>query len=263
MRRVVVKVGGHALGDTAVNAVVLCELARDVAGLRADGTQVAVVHGGGPQITELLDRLGLAPVFHEGLRVTDAATVSAVAMALSWVNLQIVSAFNHAGLPAVGLTGGDDALLTSTPLGEPWGRVGGAPRVRTALVTGLWSQGITPVIQSIAIDAEGAPLNVNADAVAGALAGALNADALVLLSDVDQVRTDPDDPATAVARLTGAEVRELVASGRAREGMRPKLLAALDALDGGAGSVTLANGTHAHALREVLGGSAAFTEVVP
>ncbi len=262
MNRVVVKIGGHALDDVDGDGSTLQDLAKDVESLSSDATKVVVVHGGGPQIGDLLARLGETSTFLEGLRVTDEAAMSVVAMALSLVNVRIVAAFNQEGVRAVGLSGSDDGLLTATARGAKWGRVGGAPAVHGEVVEGLWSLGMTPVVSSIAVDASGELLNVNADSVAGALAAALDADALYLLSDIDQVRTDPDDPASAVSRLTGAEARSLVESGQARDGMRPKLIAALDALDGGAKSVTLANGTHPHALREVVRGSTASTRVV-
>jgi len=130
------------------------------------------------------------------------------------------------------------------------------------MIEGLWTLGVTPIVSCIAVDAAGGLLNVNADTVAGALAVAVDADGLFLLSDVDQVRRDPDDPASVVSSLTGSEARALVESGHARDGMRPKLMAALDALDGGAKSVTLANGTQPHALREAVRGLATTTRVV-
>lgn len=256
-----VKVGGHALDSLAPDGPVLVDLAHDVMALRGTGVDVVLVHGGGPQIADLLGRLGLASTFHEGLRVTDAETMEVVAMALSLVNLQIVAALGHAGLDAVGLSGADGGLLTSVGVGEPWIRVGASPTVRPDVIESLWSRGETPVVCPIALDASGQMLNVNADVAAGALAAALGADALILLSDVDQVRLDPDDPATAVARLARDAARELVDSGGARDGMRPKLVAALDALEGGASAVTLANGTRPHALASAVDGSAAVTEV--
>ena len=229
--------------------------------MQSSGTSVVVVHGGGPQIADLLERLGRPSAFHEGLRVTDDATMDVVAMALGLVNARVVASLAHAGLDVVGLTGADRTLMTSTSLGEPWDRAGGPPRVRAAVIEESWALGVTPVVSSVATDAAGRLLNVNADAAAGALAAALGADALILLSDVDQVRRDPDDPESSVAVLEQADVRDMVESGRAREGMRPKLLAALDALDGGARVVTLANGTRPHALSGALDGSLATTEV--
>jgi acetylglutamate kinase len=262
VKRVVVKVGGHALDCLKPDAPVLTDLAQDVAELRSVGTDTVIVHGGGPQIADLLSGLGRTETFHEGLRVTDEDTMPAVAMALSLVNVQIVAAFTRAGVRAVGLAGSDDGLLSATALGATWGRVGGVPTVRTALLTSLWSLGITPIVSPIATDAASSLLNVNADTVAGALAAALDADALVMLSDVDQVRTDPDDPTSGVTRLTRHEATSMLESDRAREGMRPKIRAALDALNGGAGSVTMSNGARPHALRDTLAGVAVVTEVV-
>jgi acetylglutamate kinase len=141
--------------------------------------------------------------------------------------------------------------------------VGSAPKVRGDIVTTLWSAGVTPLLSSIGVDESGELLNCNADTAAGALAGALGAGVLVLLSDVDQLRTSREDETSALSSVNGTQARELLASGAAHDGMRPKLLAALDALSGGAQRVLLANGTRPHALRDALGGLIATTEVVP
>jgi acetylglutamate kinase len=259
---VVVKLGGHALDSLEPRSARLVELALDVAQLRAAGTDVAIVHGGGPQISALLDGLGLESHFHEGLRVTDTTTMAGVAMALAYVNLRITAALNAAGLDSVGLSGADTTLLCASSLGEPWLRVGSAPKVRTDIITTLWQSGVTPVISPIAVDENGEPLNCNADAVAGALAGALGAEALVLLSDVDQLRTDVADESSGLSSVVRAQITELLATGHARDGMRPKMVAALDALDGGAGRILLANGTRPHALRDALAGRIPTTEVM-
>lgn len=262
MSRLVVKVGGHALDSLEPSAATLVDLAEDVATLARGGTDVVLVHGGGPQIADLLDRLGLASLFVEGLRVTDSSTMTAVAMALSTVNVRITAALNHAGLRCVGLSGVDASLVLARSLGPPWDRAGSPVAVETEFLTRCWAQGVTPVVSSLAADESGGLLNCNADAVAGALAGAVDAQALVLLSDVDQLRSDPHDPATALALATADEVRALLASGAAREGMRPKMMAALDALQAGASRVIMANGTRQHALREALAGMIPTTEVV-
>ncbi|MDE3065104.1 MAG: acetylglutamate kinase [Acidobacteriota bacterium] len=262
MSRVVVKIGGHALGDLSADAPVLVDLAADLAELLRGGARAVVVHGGGPQIGELLDRVGLESRFVDGLRVTDAATMPVVAMALSLVNVEIVAALNRSGVAAVGLSGVDAGLLTAEALGDPWGRAGASPRVRPGVLEGLWAAGLTPVVSSVAADSVGELVNVNADAAAGALAAAIGADALVLLSDVAQVRADPDDDASALSVLSRERARALIDSGGARDGMRPKLRAALDALESGARSVTLADGTRAHALRDALGRTVPVTEVV-
>ena len=261
MKRLVIKIGGHALDSLDQASPVLVDLAKDVARLREGGTDVLVVHGGGPQIGDLLEEVGLPSRFHEGLRITDARTMHYVAMALSLVNLRITAALNAAGLRAIGVSGVDDSTLVASSIGQPWDRAGGSPRVCSDLVTALWASGLTPVLSSVAVDEAGEMLNLNADTVAGALAGALDADALLLLSDIDQVRSDPEDPETSLARISVAEVREMIAAGLARDGMRPKVTAALDALDGGARRVIIANGTRSHAIRDSLAGALLTTEV--
>lgn len=262
MTRLVIKIGGHALDELNARSTVLADLALDVGELRTNGTQVAIVHGGGPQIRELLDSVGVESAFHEGLRITSALTMGYVAMALSHVNLRITAALNKDGLAVVGLSGADATMLGASSLGEPWDRAGGSPIVQTDIITSLWASGVTPVLSSIAIDENGELLNLNADTAAGALAAALDADALILLSDVDQLRALADDPDTALAHVTSAQVNEMIAAGTVREGMRPKMAAALDALAGGARRVIMANGTRRHALKGALDGSIPTTEVV-
>lgn len=262
MRRVVVKVGGHALDSLRPNAPVLVDLAQDLTGFVASGTQCAIVHGGGPQIGELLDSVGVASRFVDGLRVTDTVTMMYVAMALQHVNLLITASLAQSGVASVGINGGDGGLFRSTSLGEPWKRAGATPSVRTGIIETLWGGELTPVISPFALDEDGELLNCNADSSAGALAGALNADVLVMLSDIDQLRSDVDDPSTALAKVTGAQIEELVASGAARDGMRPKLVAALDALGAGASRILLANGKRPHALRDAIEGRIPTTEVV-
>jgi acetylglutamate kinase len=262
MSSLVVKLGGHALDELTTRSVVLVDLAQDIAHLRTLGTNVVVVHGGGPQIASLLASMGLESRFHEGLRITDRATMKYTAMALGEVNLLITAAFNQAGLASVGISGADATMVCATSLGEPWDRAGGSPKVRDDVVTTLWSAGLTPIVSPVAVDEFGELLNCNADTVAGALAGALEAEVLVLLSDVDQLRLQPDDPSTALESVTSAQVRAMLVSDDARDGMRPKVTAALDALSAGAQRVLLANGTRAHALRDALARSIATTEVV-
>ena len=262
MSSLVVKLGGHALDALDARSPALVDLAEDIGQLRARGTNVVVVHGGGPQIATLLTSVGLESSFHEGLRITDRATMRYTAMALAEVNLLIVAALNQAGLVSVGLSGGDAAMVQATALGEPWGRAGGLPKVRDDVVLTLWKAGLTPVVSPVAIDEFGDLLNCNADTVAGAIAAALGAEVLVLLSDIDQLRTQPDDPSTALAHVTASEVDAMLASKSARDGMRPKVTAALDALGAGATCVLLANGTRRHALRDALARHIPTTEVV-
>lgn len=262
MKRLVVKIGGHALDSLEPTSASLVELAQDVAHLTSGGTEVALVHGGGPQIEELLEAANVESRFHEGLRITDTVTMNYVAMALSRVNLLVTAAFNQAGVPCVGLTGADGSLFVSASLGEPWQRAGATPTVHSEVVTSLWANGFIPIICSLAVDKSGELVNCNADTAAGALTGALDAEALVLLSDVDQVRDDPDDPSSALSHLTAAQLTFLLESGAARDGMAPKLRAALDALDAGALRIVLANGTRHHALHDAISGAIPTTEIV-
>jgi acetylglutamate kinase len=259
---VVVKVGGHALDSLEPTSTVLIDLARDVTELREQNVNVVVVHGGGPQIAALLESVGLESRFQDGLRITDAETMRYVEMALSDVNIKIVAALNEAGLASVGLCGADATLLRSESVGEPFDRVGLAPVVNRGVIDALWSADITPVVNPVALDKDAQPLNCNADAVAGALAGELSADVLVLLSDIDQLLGDVADPTSARSSVTGAEIETMKDSGAVRDGMSPKLTAALDALHGGAETILLANGTRRHALRDALARSIPTTEVV-
>jgi acetylglutamate kinase len=262
MRCVVVKVGGHALDSLASDASVLMDLASDIAEIRNSAGQVVVVHGGGPQIAALLGDVGLEGSFHDGLRITDNRTMQYVVMALSNVNASIVAALNHAGVASVGLSGVDGQLMQSESIGEPFDRVGLSPRVRRDVIDTLWGANLTPVVCPFVADSSGQLLNCNADAAAGALAGALGAEVLVLLSDVDQLRADPDDPQSIIASVTSTQIEEMKRSGAVREGMLPKMSAALHALEGGAHRIVMANGTRSHALRGALAGSIPTTEVL-
>jgi acetylglutamate kinase len=259
---VVVKLGGHALDSLAPSSTVLIDLARDVADLRDQGVNVVVVHGGGPQIADLLETAGLESRFKDGLRITDVETMRYVLMALSDVNVRIVAALNDAGLTSIGLCGADASLLRSESVGEPFDRVGYAPSVNRSIIDALWSAGFTPIVNPVALDTNAEPLNCNADAVAGALAAELRADVLVLLSDIDQLREDVGDPTSAKSSVSGAEIQAMKQSGAAKDGMNPKLTAALDALHGGAETILLANGTRSHALRDALARTIPTTEVV-
>lgn len=262
MSRLVVKLGGHALDSLDVGSSALVDLAQDIGHLRDAGTDVAVVHGGGPQIAELLETVGVESDFHEGLRVTDELSMNYVAMALGRVNLLISLALNVAGLVSVGLSGADATLFSSSPLGSIWDRAGTAPKVRDDIIVALWAAGVTPVVSPIAVDDRGGLLNCNADTAAGALSSALGADVLVLLSDVDQLRGSFDDESSVFANVTSAEVEAMLSSNDVRDGMRPKVIAALAALDAGAHRVLVANGTRRHALRDALSGTIPTTEVV-
>jgi len=259
---VVVKLGGHALEATSDAALLLDGLADDLLALRDKGDVVVLVHGGGPQINALVASLGIETSFVEGLRVTTDAVLDCVVMGLSHVNAILVAELVKRGVPAVGVHGASLGLLTCPQRSNTLGAVGLHPSANPALLATLTGQGMIPIIAPYATDVEGRLVNCNADAAAGAVASAMTADVLLLLSDIDQVRLDPADPATAVAQLSGAEARDLLASGGAQDGMRPKIESALAAIDHGACRVVIANGSQPHSVRDVLSRTVPVTEVV-
>ena len=229
---------------------------RDIAMLHALGIKPVVVHGGGKAITAWLDRLGLPARFVDGLRVTDAATLTVVEMVLAGqVNKALVTGLNRAAGEgrAIGLSGCDGQLLVARPrrvAGRDLGYVGEIVRVNTALLERLLAGGFIPVIAPVAADERGTHYNVNADDAAAAVAGALRAEKLVFLTDVPGVMVDADGDGVPepLSRLDAAAAREFIARGEIRGGMVPKVEAGLRALAAGAGSVHIIDGRRPHAL---------------
>lgn len=254
---VVVKIGGHALGTPADLDAVVAMVAADAGILVDAATPVVVVHGGGPQIDRDLATAGIAVETVDGLRVTSEAAVDVVAAALARVNGEIVAAMARHGRPARPVLG-RHGLLHARELGGPWGRVGADVVVDPAH---LAADGAIPVVDPVATDARGRLLNCNADVVAGAISSAVGARALVLLSDVPQVREDPHDPATALRSLSRAQAEELRARGGIVGGMVPKLAAAIEAVSAGAQRVVIADARAPHALADALAGIGEHTEV--
>ncbi len=262
MSLVVIKLGGHALDVTSDAEQLLAGLASDIRELRAAGDEVVLIHGGGPQINELVTSRGLSTTFAHGLRVTTPEVLECVVMGLSMVNARVVGQLVHHDLPAVGIHGASGGLVVCSARTEELGAVGHNPRVNASILTSMLQLGWLPVIAPYAIDDRGSLLNCNADAVAGAVAGALNAETLLLLSDIDQVRRTPTDPDSGIDRLTTVDAQELLRSGSAHGGMRPKIESALVSLENGAHRVLIANGTFPHCVRDVTKGSQVSTEVV-
>ncbi len=229
---VVVKYGGNALaGAEGSEHDALQAFAEDVVLLATVGMLPVIVHGGGPQIGEMLQRLGVASTFVDGLRVTDAATLEIARMVLlGKVNSDLVAAINTHGPLAVGLSGADARLITASAHDAALGFVGTVDTVDPTIVLQLCAQGLIPVVATIGADADGQQYNINADTVAGALAAALRAEKLVMLTDVAGLRRDPDDPSSTVSRLRAEELRELVESGAVVGGMVPKVAAVLHAV---------------------------------
>lgn len=244
---VVVKFGGHAMGDEAAMA----EFARDIVLMRQVGVNPIVVHGGGPMINALLDKLGIASHFVRGQRVTDAATVEVVEMVLSGlINKRIVQAINDQGGRAVGISGKDDDLMVCEAEDPALGFVGRPVEMRVQVLRDLYGAGIIPVVAPVATGrAVGETFNVNGDTAAGALAGALAADRLLLLTDVAGIK---DASGALQTRLSPTEVKKMIAEGVIAGGMIPKAETALAALAQGVRAVTILDGRVPNAVLQEL-----------
>jgi acetylglutamate kinase len=247
-RTVVVKYGGNAIAGTEADAA-LALFAEDVVLMHSVGMHPVVVHGGGPQISDLMARLGKAPEFRDGLRVTDAETVDIARMVLrGQVNPQLVSAINVHGPLAVGVSGEDAGLLRATARHPDLGFVGDVSEVNPTILRRLLNEDLIPVVATIGADTAGQPYNINADTVAGVIAQALGAEKLVYLSDIEGLRRDVDDPGTLVRQATAAELAVLIEDGSLQGGMIPKVEACIAAVRGGVGRAHILDGRIPHVL---------------
>jgi acetylglutamate kinase len=242
---IVVKYGGNAMTDPSLAD----RFAEDVVLLQSVGLHPIVVHGGGPQIGQLMERLGKVAEFRDGLRVTDADTLDIARMVLvGKVNRDIVSTINVHGPIAVGLSGEDAGLIEAGVRDPALGFVGDVKSVNPAIVKRLIAEQIIPVISTIGADAEGQAYNINADTVAGAIGGAVGAEKVIYLTDVPGVLRIVDQPDSLIPRLSAAEAAQLVADGVLSGGMIPKVEACLDALAAGVPAVHLLDGRVPHVL---------------
>ncbi len=233
---VVIKLGGHAMGSDDAMA----EFARDVTLMRQVGVQPVVVHGGGPMINQMLDRLGITSDFVDGKRVTDTATIEVVEMVLSGiVNARIVQAITEQGGRAVGLSGKDSGLIMCEAENPALGLVGKPSKVNASVLDDLAEKGFIPVIAPLGMGSGGETFNINGDTAAGAIAAALQADRLLLLTDVDGVKNGAGEVLT---ELTASQITEMVADGTIAGGMIPKTQTALDALAGGVRAAVILDG---------------------
>ncbi len=247
-RTIVVNYGGSAIagGDPAGT---LASFATDVVLLRAVGVRPVVVHGGGPQIGELMGRLGKVPEFRDGLRVTDAETLEIARMVLvGKVNRELVTAINAHGHLAIGLSGEDAGLLTASPRHPELGFVGDVGSVDADLLRRLVAEDLVPVVATIGSDGQGQAYNINADTAAGALAAALGAHKLVYLTDVEGIRSERDDPSSLLSRLDPDGLDRLVVAGAVAGGMVPKAAACAQAVRAGVGAAHVIDGRSEHAL---------------
>jgi acetylglutamate kinase len=242
---VVVKFGGNAMVDPELAAT----FAEDIVLLRSVGLKPVVVHGGGPQIGALLSRLGKETEFIDGLRVTDEETLDVARMVLvGKVGRDIVGAINVHGAYAVGLSGEDGGLITAAPRDAALGFVGNVVSVQPGIIERLLAEEMIPVVSTIGSDAQGQAYNINADTVAGALAGALDAEKVIYLTDVPGLLTDVDDLSSIVARIDIAGLEDLIAEGSINGGMIPKVRACIEAVEAGAKSAHMLDGRIPHVL---------------
>ena len=245
-KRIVIKYGGSAMADKTLQNAVF----RDLALLSSVGVQIVVVHGGGPEIDQWLEKLGIKPVFLDGLRITDTETMDVVEMVLAGrVNKQIVSGINKHGSLAVGLCGIDGGLIEARTLGGgSHGLVGEVAKVNTKILNPILQGGYVPVISSVANSSDGRSHNINADTVAGELAAALGAEKLILLTDTPGILRNENDPSSLIEKIRLSEARELIDKGIVKAGMKPKVECCIRSLAQGVNAAHIIDGRTPHSL---------------
>ena len=247
-KTIVIKYGGNAM----VNEDLTRKILEDVTLLKYVGINPILVHGGGPEINAMLTRVGVKSEFHNGLRITDEATMEIVQMVLAGkLNKNIAAQIGTLGGKAIGLCGKDAGLIQVTkkpplPDGVDLGHVGDIVKVNTKLLNALCADEYIPVISTVGVDAAGESYNINADTAAAAIATALKAEKLIFLTDIDGVRRVPEDPTTLYPILTVEQARALIADGTISGGMIPKVNSCVDAIEKGVRRVHILNGTIPH-----------------
>ena len=256
---VVVKYGGNAM----VNEQLKQQVMEDIALLWLIGVKVVLVHGGGPEISETMKKLGKEAVFVDGLRVTDKETVDIVQMVLAGkVNKSLVTLLQMKGGHAVGLSGMDGGILEAKIKDERLGYVGEITKVRTQPITDLLEKNYIPVISTVASDHAGNAYNINGDTAAAYIAGALGAERLIMMTDIAGILRDKDDPSTLIPELTVSEAKALYDEGVISGGMIPKVDCCIEALEKGVENVIIMDGRVSHSiLMELLTDEGAGTMV--
>lgn len=257
-KKIMIKYGGHAMIDKHA----MSSTARDTVLLKYVGMQPLVVHGGGPEISRSMDKMGKTPKFVGGLRVTDSETMDIVKMVLvGKINTEIVSQIGLHGGKGMGISGKDAFLVQAskkgpTPIKQENGEilevdlgyVGKIDRIKTDIVDVLTRENYIPVIAPIGIDKMGDTLNLNADTVAGSIASEINAEKLVVLTDVPGILTDPDDPESIIRRIRVDELKELVNDGVITGGMIPKVETCINAVESGVKTAHILDGRVEHSI---------------
>ena len=242
---VVVKYGGNAM----VNEQLKQQVMEDIVLLWLIGVKVVLVHGGGPEISELMKKLGKQPQFVDGLRVTDQETVDIVQMVLAGkVNKTLVNLLEMKGGRAVGLSGMDGRLIEAKMKDERLGFVGEVTKIHISPVTDLLDKGYIPVVSTVGCDRKGNAYNINGDTAAAHIAGALNAERLIMMTDIAGILRDKDDPSTLIPEITLSQAKELYASGVISGGMIPKVDCCVTALHAGVKNVVIMDGRVPHSI---------------
>ena len=259
-KTVVIKYGGNAM----INEDLKQQVMEDIALLWLIGVKVVLVHGGGPEISHIMKRLGKEAVFIDGLRVTDKETVDIVQMVLAGkINKTLVNLIQMKGGHAVGLSGIDGGILEAKVKDERLGFVGEITKVRPQPIQDLLEKNYIPVVSTVASDRQGNTFNINGDTAAAYLAGALGAERLIMMTDISGILMDKDDPSTLIPRITVSEARKLYDQGIISGGMIPKVDCCIEALEHGVDNVVIMDGRIPHSiLMELLTDEGAGTMVM-
>lgn len=242
---VVIKYGGNAM----INEELKQDVMNDIVLLSLIGVKVVLVHGGGPEINDMLKKIGKKSEFKNGLRVTDRDTIEAVLMVLAGkVNKSLVNLIECTGGKAVGLCGLDGHMIEAEVLDESLGYVGKITKVNVEPITDLLDKGYIPVVSTVGCDSDGNIYNINADTAAAQIAGEMKAESLISMTDICGILLDKDDPSTLVTNINTEKARELMESGVIQGGMIPKVECCLDAIRLGVNRVFILDGTKPHAI---------------
>jgi len=256
---VVIKYGGNAM----VNENLKQQVMEDIVLLWLIGVKVVLIHGGGPEISAMMERIGKVPQFIDGLRVTDKETIDIVQMVLAGkVNKDLVNLLQTKGGHAIGLSGIDGGILECKMKDEKLGYVGKITKVRTQPIEDILEKNYIPVVSTVASDRQGNAYNINGDTAAAHIAGALGAERLIMMTDIAGVLQDKDDPSTLIPEITVSEAKSLYESGVISGGMIPKVDCCIDAIEHGVENVVIMDGRIPHSiLMELLTDEGAGTMV--
>ena len=259
-KTVVIKYGGNAMINEALKQQVM----EDIALLWLIGVKVVLVHGGGPEISQTMEKFGKEAKFVNGLRVTDKETVDIVQMVLAGkINKTLVNLIQMKGGHAMGLSGIDGGIIEATMKDEALGYVGKITKIRPQPIEALLEKNYIPVISTVASDHQGNTYNINGDTAAARIAGALHAERLIMMTDIAGILMDKDDPSTLIPQITVAEARKLYDSGVISGGMIPKVDCCIDAIEHGVENVVIMDGRIPHSiLMELLTDEGAGTMVM-